>query len=423
MQKDTTKHPCFNKETAGSCGRVHLPVAPKCNIQCNYCNRKYDCVNESRPGVTSSVLKPFQAAEYMDAVLEKEPRITVAGIAGPGDPFANPEETLETMRLLNKKHPHLIFCLSSNGMGILPYLDDLKELGVSHVTITISAIDPKIGAKIYSWVKDGKVVYHGEKGAKELLDRQLAAIKGLKERGITVKINSIVIPGINDHHITEVSKVCAELDADIQNMIPLKPTADTPFADITEPGHETIGPLRKEAGKVIEQMTHCRRCRADAVGLLGDDKSVALCGTLKSCSELKPIDMKGPRPYVAVASREGMLVNQHLGEAREFHIWAEDGSDGFKLVEKRPAPKAGCGPQRWTDLAATLSDCRAVLAAAIGETPQVMLAEEGVEPYVIGGFIEDALATVYSGGNMDIHKGRRGSIADACCTGTGTKCG
>ncbi|NDV26756.1 radical SAM protein [Desulfovibrio sp. JC010] len=420
--KDTTKHPCFNKETAGSCGRVHLPVAPKCNIQCNYCNRKYDCVNESRPGVTSGVLKPFQAAEYMDAVLEKEPRITVAGIAGPGDPFANAEETLETMRLLNKKHPQLIFCLSSNGMGILPYLDDLKELGVSHVTITISAVDPTIGAKIYSWVKDGKVVYRGEKGAKVLLERQLAAIKGLKERGITVKVNSIVIPGINDHHIAEVARVAAELGADIQNMIPLKPTAETPFAELEEPGKKLVNSLRKEAGAVIEQMTHCRRCRADAVGLLGDDKSVALCGTLKSCSELKPIDVKGPRPYVAVASREGMLVNQHLGEAREFHIWAEDG-EGFKLVEKRPAPKAGCGPQRWTDLAATLSDCRAVLAAAIGETPQVKLAENGVQPHVIGGFIEDALTTIYSGGNMDIHKGRRGSIADACCTGTGTKCG
>ena len=122
MNKDTTRHPCFNKASAGSCGRVHLPVAPKCNIQCNYCNRKYDCVNESRPGVTSGVLKPFQAAEYMDKVLEKEPRITVAGIAGPGDPFANPAETLETMRLLNEKHPGLLFCLSTNGMGLLPYL-------------------------------------------------------------------------------------------------------------------------------------------------------------------------------------------------------------------------------------------------------------------------------------------------------------
>lgn len=421
--KDTTKHPCFNKETAGSCGRVHLPVAPKCNIQCNYCNRKYDCVNESRPGVTSGILKPFQAAEYMDTVLEKEPRITVAGIAGPGDPFANPEEVLETMRLLNEKHPHLLFCLSSNGMGILPYLDDIAELGVSHVTITISAVDPAIGAKIYSWVKDGKVVYHGEKGAKVLLDRQLAAIKGLKERGIVVKVNTIVIPGINEDHVHEVAKVVAELGADIQNMIPLKPTEDTPFAEITEPGHETIGPLRKEAGKVIEQMTHCKRCRADAVGLLGDDKSASLCGTLKSCSELKPIDIEKPRPYVAVASREGMLINQHLGEAREFHIWGEAEEGGFKLIEKRKAPTAGCGPRRWNDLAEALIDCRAVLAAAIGETPSLMLEENGIAPHVVSGFIEGALETIYNGGNMEVHKGRRGSIADACCSGTGNKCG
>ncbi|WP_320172094.1 radical SAM protein [Maridesulfovibrio sp.] len=421
--KDTSKHPCFNKETAGTCGRVHLPVAPKCNIQCNYCNRKYDCVNESRPGVTSSVLKPFQAAEYMDKVLAKEPRITVAGIAGPGDPFANPEEVLETMRLLNEKHPHLIFCLSTNGMGILPYLDDIAALGVSHVTITMSSVDPAIGAKIYSWVKDGNVVYRGEKGAKVLLERQLAAIKGLKERGVMVKVNSIIIPGINEHHIPEVARVAAELGADIQNMIPLKPTEGTLFADYDEPGRDIIVPLRKEAGEIIKQMTHCKRCRADAVGLLGDDKSAALCGTLRACSELKPIDIKAPRPYVAVASREGMLVNQHLGEAKEFYIWGENPEGGFKLVETRKAPTAGCGPKRWTDLAATLSDCRAVFAAAIGETPQLMLEENGIQPYVVSGFIESALETVFSGGNMNLHKGRRGSIADACCTGTGTKCG
>ncbi|WP_319543254.1 radical SAM protein [uncultured Pseudodesulfovibrio sp.] len=422
MTKDTTKHPCFNKETAGSCGRVHLPVAPKCNIQCNYCNRKYDCVNESRPGVTSGILKPYQAAEYMDKVLAKEPRITVAGIAGPGDPFANPAEVLETMRLLNEKHPHLLFCLSSNGMGILPYLDDIAALGVSHVTITMSAVDPVIGAKIYAWVKDGNVVYRGEQGAKILLERQLAAIKGLKERGVTVKVNSIIIPGINDEHIVEVAQVAAELGADIQNMIPIKPTADTPFAGIPEPGKETVLPLRREAGVFIEQMTHCKRCRADAVGLLGDDQSASLCGTLRACSKLKPLDVEMARPYVAVATREGMLVNQHLGEAKSFQIWGE--ADGaFRLVEDRQAPKSGCGPQRWTDLATTLKDCRAVLVAAVGETPQMLLEEHGVKTHVVNGFIEDGLRAVYHGGDLASLKGRRGGIGGACCTGTGTSCG
>ncbi|GFM35194.1 radical SAM protein [Desulfovibrio subterraneus] len=421
--KDTSKHPCFNKETAGSCGRVHLPVAPKCNIQCNYCNRKYDCVNESRPGVTSGVLQPFQAAEYMDKVLEKEPRITVAGIAGPGDPFANPAEVLETMRLINKKHPHLLFCLSSNGMGILPYLDDIAELGVSHVTITMSAVDPAIGAKIYSWVKDGNVVYRGEKGAAILLDRQLAAIKGLKERGIIVKVNSIVIPGVNDDHIVEVAKVAASWGADIQNIIPLKPTADTPFAELPEPTGELIVPLRKEAKCFIDQMTHCKRCRADAVGLLGDDQSASLCGTLQACSKLKPLEALNARPYVAIATREGMLINQHLGEARSFQIWGPRESGGYRLVDTRTAPSAGCGPQRWTQLAALFKDCRAVLAAAMGETPRMLLEEHDIKCHVVSGFIEDALKALYESGDMRQLGGRRGGIAGACCTGTGSKCG
>ncbi|WP_147820744.1 radical SAM protein [Salidesulfovibrio onnuriiensis] len=420
--KDTTRHPCFNKEAAGSCGRVHLPVAPRCNIQCNYCNRKYDCVNESRPGVSSAVLKPFQAAEYMDRVLERDVRITVAGIAGPGDPFANAPEVLETMRLLKERHPDLIFCLSSNGLNVPPYLDEIAALGVSHVTITINAVDPAIGARIYSWVKDGNVVYRGEQGAGILLERQLAAVRGLKERGVMVKVNTIIIPGVNEDHIPEVSRVAAELGADIQNLIPLKPSQDTLFADLPEPGHETVVPLRKAAGEFLAQMTHCKRCRADAVGLLAEDRSGELCGTLQACSKLRPLTVEQRRPYVAVASREGLLVNQHLGEAARFQIWGL-GDGGFRMLEERTAPQPGCGPKRWERLAATLKDCRAVLASAMGEQPRKFLEESGLEAHVCSGFIRDALQTLYSGGDMDVYRSRKVGIGGSCCAGTGLGCG
>ena len=161
---NTDRHPCFNVAVKGECGRVHLPVAPKCNILCNYCNRKYDCVNESRPGVTSAVLKPRQAIAYLERVLEAEPRITVAGIAGPGDPFANPQETLETIRLIRRRFPDLLLCLATNGLGLPPHLDELAELQVSHVTLTVNAVDPEIGSRIYRWVRDGKVIYRGLDG-------------------------------------------------------------------------------------------------------------------------------------------------------------------------------------------------------------------------------------------------------------------
>ena len=180
-------------------------------------------------GSPSAVLKPKQAIAYLEQVLEAEPRITVAGIAGPGDPFANPKETLETIRLIRRRFPDLLLCLATNGLGLPPHLDELAELQVSHVTLTVNAVDPEIGAKIYSWVRDGKVIYRGLKAAEVLLERQLESIRGLKARGITVKINTIIIPGINDHHVQEVATKMAELGVDILNCMPVFPTADTPF--------------------------------------------------------------------------------------------------------------------------------------------------------------------------------------------------
>ena len=313
---NTDRHPCFNVAVKGECGRVHLPVAPKCNIMCNYCNRKYDCVNESRPGVTSAVLKPKQAIAYLEQVLEKEPRITVAGIAGPGDPFANPKETLETIRLIRERFPELLMCLATNGLGLPPYLDELAELQVSHVTLTVNAVDPEIGAKIYSWVRDGKVIYRGLKAAEVLLERQLESIAGLKARGITVKINTIIIPGINDHHVQEVAKKMAELGVDILNCMPMYPNADTPFGDVPEPQPEQMTGIRREAEKIIPQMHHCTRCRADAVGLLEADRTDEFRGCLSACANAVPAP--ADRPYVAVATQEGVLVNLHLGEAAVF---------------------------------------------------------------------------------------------------------
>ena len=99
MTMDFSKHPCFNDAVRHQYGRIHLPVAPDCNIQCNFCDRRFNCVNESRPGVTTSVLAPHQALGYLEQALVRDPRITVVGIAGPGDPFANVDATLQTLRI------------------------------------------------------------------------------------------------------------------------------------------------------------------------------------------------------------------------------------------------------------------------------------------------------------------------------------
>jgi nitrogen fixation protein NifB len=419
---DINNHPCFNVHAKGTCGRVHLPVAPDCNIKCNYCNRKYDCVNESRPGVTSSVLTPDQAVLYLERVLEKAPNITVAGIAGPGDAFAKPEGTMETLRLIRNRFPEILLCLATNGLNVAPYISELAELQVSHVTMTVNAVDPEIGARIYSWVRDGKVIYRGLDAAKLLLARQLEAISALKAHGIVVKVNTIVIPGINDHHVAEVARKMAELGVDIQNCMTMYPNQGTPFGDIGEPTPELMAEVRSEVEKIIPQMKHCTRCRADAVGLLEDDRSAEFRGCLSDCSQTHSMSTDG-KPYVAVATWEGVLVNQHLGEAERFQIWGPS-QDGYGLVEERNAPQKGSGVNRWYALAEILKDCRAILVSGIGETPSQVLSECEILPVQMNGFIQTGLDAIYSGRDTAVLKGRRDGCGKAAgCSGSGGGCG
>jgi nitrogen fixation protein NifB len=389
----TAAHPCFDESARHSHARVHLPVAPNCNIQCNYCNRQFDCVNESRPGVTSTLLKPFQAFEYFSALNDKLDNLSVVGIAGPGDPFANTKETLETMQRIKEGFPEKIFCISTNGLDLYPHIESIAKLGVSHVTITINAIDPAITSKVYKWVRFNKKVYRGEEAARVLLEQQLKCIPALKAAGITVKINSVIMPGINDHHLGEVARVCSELGADVINCIPMIAAKGTEFEDMVQPDSKMVFKTRMEASKYMKLMSHCARCRADAAGLLGKD----LADThvmLKEFAQREPFDGQN-RPYVAVATREGLLVNMHLGEASGFHIFKQS-PKGYQFVEQRSAPTAGSGDNRWLDMARLLNDCRALLVSGVGENPKAIIGSCGVRIIEMTGLIDEGLDGVYN---------------------------
>lgn len=133
--RDFSRHPCFNARSRDRCARIHLPVAPLCNVQCNFCDCKYCCVNESRPGVSAAMLSPAEALRYVDDAMARMDNLTVAGIAGPGDPFANSCETIETLRLVRDKYPHLLLCVSSNGLDLAPHVEELADIGITHATV------------------------------------------------------------------------------------------------------------------------------------------------------------------------------------------------------------------------------------------------------------------------------------------------
>lgn len=268
----TLKHPCYNKNAHDN-ARIHLPVAPICNIKCKFCNRKFDCQNESRPGVTSNLLTPEKALDTFEYYNSKVENLTVMGIAGPGDALANFKETKKTIQLIKEKHPDVAICLSTNGLLLPEYAVELKELGVTHLTVTINAVDPTIGEKVYEYIDYKGKRLRGKEASEILLKNQLEGLELLRNLDVMCKVNIVAIKGVNDFHIKEIVQKVKSLGVTLTNIMSLIPVAGTDFENHEAMTKVELTKLRKECDTLVTQMFHCRQCRADAVGKLSHDLS------------------------------------------------------------------------------------------------------------------------------------------------------
>jgi nitrogen fixation protein NifB len=411
-------HPCYSEEAHHHYARMHVAVAPACNIQCNYCNRKYDCANESRPGVVSEKLTPEQAAKKVLAVASTIPQMTVLGIAGPGDPLANPEKTFRTFELIYKAAPDIKLCLSTNGLMLPDHVDTIAKYKVDHVTITVNMVDPEIGAKIYPWIFYKHKRYTGVEAAKILTDRQMQGLEMLTERGILCKVNSVMIPGINDKHLVEVNRAVKSRGAFLHNIMPLisAPEHGTVFGLTGQrgPTAQELKALQDDCEGEMNMMRHCRQCRADAVGLLGEDRSAEFTTDKIMAMEVN-YDFDKRKAYqamveeervakvaakaeelstlagassdikllVAVATKGSGLINEHFGHAKEFQVY-ELSTSGAKFVGHRRVDLYCQGGYGEEDSLATIiraiNDCHAVFVAKIGGCPKADLLKAGIEP-------------------------------------------
>mgnify|MGYP006275820059 CR=1 FL=1 len=414
-------HPCYSEDAHHYFARMHVAVAPACNIQCHYCNRKYDCANESRPGVVSELLTPDQAVKKTMAVAANIPQMTVLGIAGPGDPLANPERTFETFRRLSDEAPDIKLCVSTNGLALPDAVEELSKHNIDHVTITINCVDPEVGAQIYPWIFWQNKRIKGIEGAKILIEQQQKGLEMLVAKGILVKVNSVMIPGVNDHHLAEVSKIVKSKGAFLHNVMPLIAEAEhgTFYGVMGQrgPTAEELMELQDSCSGDMNMMRHCRQCRADAVGMLGEDRGDEF--TLDKIEEME-IDyqaamekrkvihqaieaemnskraakaeavvetLPATRPVLMAVATSGQgLINMHFGHAKEFLIY-EASPQGVRFISHRKTELYCSGDDTCGDgesvlgrTIRTLEGCEAVLCSKIGYEPWELLEQAGIMP-------------------------------------------
>lgn len=264
------QHPCFSDDVRGF-ARFHLPVAPLCNIGCRYCLRRFDCVNESRPGVCSRVLSPEEAVQLFCRVRDRLPNLTVVGIAGPGDALANFPTVRATLAAIRRIDPGIRFCLSTNGLRLAEFLPELRALEVDYITVTVNAMTEGIGERLYSYVERSSTRLFGRAAFRYLRTKQWRGIREAVRQGICCKVNTVVVPGINEQETWRIAKGAAAMGCYMQNLLPLVSVPGTDFADGPTLSPGVLHTLRQECARYLRQMRHCQRCRADAIGVLGQD--------------------------------------------------------------------------------------------------------------------------------------------------------
>ncbi|QDR79861.1 nitrogenase cofactor biosynthesis protein NifB [Sporomusa termitida] len=410
----TAKHPCYSFAAHHKYARMHLPVAPSCNISCNYCNRKYDCVNESRPGVTSEILTPAQSLAKFIRVKAELPHLSVVGIAGPGDALANWEAVTSSIQLIKAEAPAMIFCLSTNGLMLPHYWQDIIDLGINHVTVTVNCLEPAIGAGIYRHIHYQGKYYVGENAAELLIGNQLTGIKLLADHGILVKVNIVMIKGINDEHIPAVVKKVKSLGALMTNIMPLIPAPGSVFQGFSQTSRKEVDAMRDLCQTDLTQMRHCQQCRADAIGLLAEDQSHKFRSPKPE--SVKKCNLPARVYKIAVTSKYKKLVDLHYGHAAEFHIYETDGRD-TRFIETRPTQKYCLGVATCEETEAKkdaliegIADCDAVLTMRIGYEAQKRLLGYGIP-------VAESCASIEEGLQQAFQQLRQAEQPGAVCSG------
>jgi nitrogen fixation protein NifB len=232
---------------------LSLPVAPLCNMMCNYCSREKDCINNGNdPAHLSRAMTPRQAVNWAYASAKRNSRIKTIRISGPGEPLYN-NQTFEVLKRLNTYMPDYMYSISTNGLLLDERAKEMKELKVQKVNISLNAVSSLALMKLYSRVIIGnEIIVNSEVMSGRIIESQFNGIKKCMDCGMTVKINTICFPGINDRELFSLASRCKDFGVKAMSLIVFNPRGK--LKGLRVPNLVEIAGMRDELKKIIKRV-------------------------------------------------------------------------------------------------------------------------------------------------------------------------
>lgn len=171
---------------------LRLSVTDRCNLRCFYCMPK-----EGIDYVDKESLLTYEEMFRIVSVLSDH-GVNKVRITG-GEPFAR----RNLMVLLRKlaELPGLRWHMTTNGVLIKPYIEELASLGISSVNLSLDALN--------------RQKFH-EITRRDEYDRVFENLLGMIDSGLRVKINCVVMKGRNEDQVLPLARLASKFPVEVR---------------------------------------------------------------------------------------------------------------------------------------------------------------------------------------------------------------
>lgn len=162
---------------------MRLSLTDKCNLRCTYCMPEEGLawLTKDKQLTLDEILRLVRLG--VDELGIRELRLTG------GEPLVR-SDLVEIIANLRKAHPQLPISLTTNGVGLSKKAQALADAGLSRINISLDTLHPEAFKELTR---------------RPLLDQVLAGVDAAIQAKLTpVKINAVLMRGINDHHASEL---------------------------------------------------------------------------------------------------------------------------------------------------------------------------------------------------------------------------
>jgi cyclic pyranopterin phosphate synthase len=214
---------------------LRLSVTDRCNLRCSYC-MPAEGARQRRPGAMLGFEELYRIATVATELGIEKIRITG------GEPLVR-RGIVDFLARLSSLPRLKELVLTTNGTLLPAMADELRDAGVARLNISLDSLEPETFARI---TRQGR------------LDDVLAGIEAAGYSGLPVKINTVIMRGVNDGEIPDFIRMTLDQALSVR-FIEYMPVIKAPdWQSLVLTGQQILA--RITCSHQVEELAAERRC-------------------------------------------------------------------------------------------------------------------------------------------------------------------